>query len=184
MAHQAQQLFFKNVSDKFPEYFTDVKVLDVGSLDINGNLRYLLKQPYYYIGVDLDSGPNVDVVCPAHLYDSGFKFDLILSGECFEHDMLYDRTINNLVKILKSGGLFVFTCASTGRPEHGTLKTSPENAPFLEKYGEDWCNYYKNLTEKDIREIIDIDLNFKEYYFQESFSGYIGNDLYFWGIKR
>jgi SAM-dependent methyltransferase len=184
MAHKEQQDFFEEVSRKFPEYFTNVKVLDIGSLDINGNTRRLLKQPYYYTGLDLDAGPNVDVVCPAHLYDCGYKFDLIMSGECFEHDMFYTQTLRNITNLLKPGGLFVFTCASTDRPEHGTLRTSPENAPFLEKYGEDWCNYYKNLTESDIRDVLEIDDIFEDYYFQESFSGYIGNDLYFWGIKK
>ena len=184
MAHKAQQDFFLSVRDKLPEYFTDVRVLDIGSLDINGNTRHFLKQPYYYIGLDLDKGSNVDVVCPAHLYDCGFQFDLIMSGECFEHDMFYPKSIKNLIRLLKPGGLFVFTCASTGRPEHGTLRTSPENAPFLEKYGEEWCSYYKNLTENDIREVINIEETFSSFYFQESFSGYIGNDLYFWGIKK
>jgi SAM-dependent methyltransferase len=184
MAHKAQQDFFELVKNKFPQYFTNVKVLDIGSLDINGNTRRLLKQPYYYIGLDLDEGNNVDIVCPAHLYDCGFQFDTIMSGECFEHDMFYEKSLQNLIRLLKPNGLFVFTCASTNRPEHGTLRTSPENAPFLKEYGEEWCNYYKNLTELDIRNVIDIENIFSEFYFQESFSGYIGNDLYFWGIKK
>ena len=184
MAHQAQQDFFARVKEQFPNYFTDVRVLDIGSLDINGSNRKLLKQPYYYIGLDLDKGKNFDVVCPAHLYDAGFQFDTIISGECFEHDMFYPDSLKNIVRLLKPNGLFLFSCASTGRPEHGTLKTSPENAPFLKEYGEEWCNYYKNLTEKDIRDVLDIESIFDEFYFQESFSGYIGNDLYFWGIKK
>ena len=184
MAHKAQQDFFELVKNKFPEYFTDVKVLDIGSLDINGNTRHFLKQPYYYTGLDLDKGPNVDVVCPAHLYDCGYQFDLIMSGECFEHDMFYPKSLKNLIRLLRPGGLFLFTCASTDRPEHGTLRTSPENAPFSEKYGEEWCNYYKNLTEKDIRDVVDVEDTFSSFYFQESFSGYIGNDLYFWGVKK
>lgn len=184
MAHKEQQDFFEMVSSNFPNHFTNVKVLDIGSLDINGNTRRLLKQPYYYTGLDLDKGPNVDVVCPAHLFDCGYQFDLIMSGECFEHDMFYKYSLINIIKLLKSGGLFVFTCASTDRPEHGTLRPSPENAPFLAEYGEEWCNYYKNLTEYDIREVLYIEEIFKDFYFQESFSGYIGNDLYFWGIKK
>ena len=107
-----------------------------------------------------------------------------MSGECFEHDMFYQKSLQNLIRLLKPNGLFVFSCASTGRPEHGTLKTLPDNAPFLKEYGEEWCNYYKNLTELDIREVIDIENTFSDFYFQESFSGYIGNDLYFWGIKK
>jgi SAM-dependent methyltransferase len=184
MAHKEQQYFLELTSNKFPEHFTNVKVLDIGSLDINGNNRKHLKQPYFYTGLDLAKGPNVDVVSPAHLYECGYQFDLIMSGECFEHDIFYSQSLKNIVKLLKSGGLFVFTCASTNRPEHGTTKTSPQNAPFLEEYGEEWCNYYKNLTEDDIREVLNIEETFSDFYFQESFSGYIGNDLYFWGIKK
>ena len=184
MAHPEQQAFFEMVSKKFPEHFTNVKVLDIGSLDINGNTKWILKQTYFYTGLDLAKGPNVDIVCPIHLYDSGYQFDLIMSGECFEHDMFYVDSLKNIVKLLKSGGMFVFTCASTNRPEHGTLRTSPVDAPFLKEYGEEWCNYYKNLTEADIRKVLDIEKIFSDFYFQESFSGYIGNDLYFWGIKK
>ncbi len=37
MAHGQQQQFMQNVRDRFPEKFSGVRVLDVGSLDINGN---------------------------------------------------------------------------------------------------------------------------------------------------
>ena len=30
--------------------------------------------------------------------------------------------------MLKKDGLFFFTCASTGRPEHGTRRTSPQDS--------------------------------------------------------
>ena len=50
-------------------------------------------------------------------------------------------------------GLFTFTCASTGRPEHGTRRSGPQDAPLLMEQG-DWGDYYKNLTEEDIRETL------------------------------
>ena len=68
MSHFQQQEFFKRVKNHFPNYFNDVKVLDIGSLDINGNIKHLFSHPYYYVGLDLANGPNVDVVCPGHLY--------------------------------------------------------------------------------------------------------------------
>ena len=181
MAHEQQQNFFRSVKEKHANLFTDVKILDIGSLDINGNVRHLFQQPYYYIGLDLASGPNVDVICPAHLYDSGFQFDVVTSGECFEHDMYYARSLNNMVRLLRSGGLMVFTCASTGRHEHGTLRTTPENAPFLSQFSEEWANYYKNLTESDIKKVLDVNNIFAEYEFKYEPETC---DLYFWGIKR
>lgn len=180
MAHQEQQQFFESVKNKFPNKFKNVKVLDIGSLDINGNMRHFFEQPYYYVGLDLDHGPNVDVVCPGHLYDCGFQFDVVISGECFEHDLYYEETIRNMIRLLKVGGLMVFTCASEGRDEHGTVRTTPENAPFLEKYGEEWANYYKNLKEDDIRKCIDVEAIFSSHEFVENKQAH---DLYFWGIK-
>ena len=75
---------------------------------------------------------------------------------------------------LKSGGLFVFTCATTGRPEHGTRRTSPQDAPFV-------GDYYCNLTEKDYRALVNFDTIFRAYGFK---SQTWPADLYFWGIKH
>ena len=181
MAHPSQQIFFQSVKEKYPSFFSDVKVLDIGSLDINGSIKHLFSAPYYYIGVDLFEGNNVDVVCPGHLYDSGFQFDVVTSAECFEHDFYYARTINNMIRLLKSGGLMIFTCASTDRAEHGTLRTSPENAPFLSQFSEEWANYYKNLNESDIRKVLDINNLFSSFEFQYNPETC---DLYFWGVKK
>jgi SAM-dependent methyltransferase len=181
MAHGQQQNFFSKVKESFPKYFRDVKVLDIGSLDINGNTKHFFKHPFYYVGVDLSEGNNVNVVCPGHLYDSGFLFDVVMSSECFEHDMYYARTIQNMIRLLKSNGLMIFTCASTGRPEHGTLRSTPSDAPFLSNIDEKWANYYKNLTEDDIRAVINIDDIFSSYNFEYEPTSC---DLYFWGIKK
>jgi SAM-dependent methyltransferase len=184
MAHLNQQNFIWQVKEKFPKFFSDVKVLDIGSLDVNGNNKIFFNHPFFYVGVDLQEGKNVDAVSPGHLYDSGFQFDTVISTECFEHDMYWARTLQNMVKVLRSGGLLAFTCASTDRPEHGTLRTSPENAPLLEGMNEEWANYYRNLSEKDIRSVLNVTEIFSDFEFREDYSGYIGNDLYFWGIKK
>jgi hypothetical protein len=179
MAHHAQRVFFTRVNNKFPERFSGCSVLDIGSLDINGNNRYLFRD-YTYIGVDVGHGRNVDVVCKGHEYKSDEQFDIVISSECFEHDMYYNLTIMNGIELTKPGGLFTFTCASLGRPEHGTNKTKPEDAPLLSKY-EDWGDYYKNLTEEDIREVFNPDEYFSEYEFEYNPKEC---DLYFWGIKK
>lgn len=181
MAHEAQKHFFRYVKDKYPSFFTDVRVLDIGSLDINGNNRHVFSHPYSYIGVDLNAGSNVDVVCPGHLYDCGYLFDVVVSSECFEHDMYYARTLQNMIRLLRPGGLLIFTCASTGRHEHGTLRMYPEDAPFLLEMGEKWANYYKNLTEDDIRAVIDVNNSFTSFEFIYEPTAF---DLYFWGIKK
>lgn len=176
MAHGEQQQFCLSVKDKFPEKFINVSVLDIGSLDINGNNRYLFDN-FSYIGVDLGPGNNVDVICRGHEYNSDTLFDVVISTECFEHDEFYALTINNMYRLLKPNGLFLFTCATEGRAEHGTRRTSPSDAPFVAELGD----YYKNLVENDIRQIIDCDSHFSAYEFSSRTSPC---DLYFWGIKR
>ena len=80
MAHEKQREFFRKVKSMNPQFFTDVKVLDIGSLDINGSNRHAFEHPYSYIGVDLSEGKNVDVICPGHLYESGYQFDTVISS--------------------------------------------------------------------------------------------------------
>src|SRR5690348_7518114 len=179
MAHPDQVQFCCSVKQRFPGFFLGKFVLDVGSLDINGNNQYLFED-CLYLGVDLAVGRNVDVICKGHeLSLPDGTFDTVVSTECFEHDQYYAKSLRNILRMLKPGGLFIFTCATTGRPEHGTLRTSAVDAPFLVEYGE-WANYYKNLEESDIRAILDVDAMFSSYEFRVNDSSH---DLYFWGIK-
>lgn len=183
MAHPQQQRFCFSVRDKHPMHFILKKVLDCGSLDINGNNRYLFNQ-CEYLGIDVGKGKNVDIVVPIHEFSyPNESFDTIISTECFEHDMYYEKSLQNICRLLKSGGLFLFTCATTGRPEHGTLRTTPENSPLTSNISE-WSNYYKNLEEKDIRRAINVEEIFLSFEFSLKKSVKDPDDLYFWGIKK
>lgn len=180
MAHPQQFEFCLSVKQAFPHFFHNTLVLDVGSLDINGN-NQLLFDDCLYLGIDLAPGRNVDISTPAHaLQLPDASVDAIVSTECFEHDRFYARTLQNIVRMVKPGGLFFFSCATTGRPEHGTRRTTPADAPFLQTLG-DWSDYYKNLEEADIREAINVDATFAQYAFS---IGRETSDLYFWGIRR
>ena len=173
MAHPEQKEFMLSVKDKFPERFINARVLDIGSLDVNGSNRYLFEEGEY-IGIDLAEGDNVDVVCKGHLYKSEKKFDLVISSECFEHDKYWELTIPNAINLLKPNGFFLFSCATEGRVEHGTPKNHPESSPFTH-------DYYRNLSEIDIRGVIDVDICFSEYEFKINLDNY---DLFFWGIAQ
>ena len=81
----------------------------------------------------------------------------------FEHDPEYGLSFKKIIDLLKPGGLFCFTYASTGRDEHGTLRTTPREIGGVKGFGD----YYKNLTISDVKEVIDVDSVF-----------------YFVGIKR
>lgn len=180
MSHLEQREYCKRVRDRFPGVFTAAMVLDIGALDVNGNNRYLFTDSNY-VGVDVAPGPNVDVVSAGHkLMLPDDHFDIVISTECLEHDPHWRATLSNSLRMLKPGGLLVITCATTGRPEHGTRRTSPSDSPLTQELG-DWADYYRNLTEEDIRSAVDVDHEFGEYEF-EVHEGH--HDLYFWGFKR
>ena len=178
MAHPEQANFCLSVKKKFPEKFTNHPVvLDIGSLDINGNNRFLFEEPYSYTGIDIGPGKNVDVVSKGHEYHPDIQYDVVISTECFEHDQHWQDTIKNAISLTKPGGIFLFTCATTGRQEHGTTRTTPQDSPAHTIFND----YYRNLTEHDIREAINITDSFSEWQFDTNNHT---KDLYFYGIKR
>jgi len=179
MAHPEQANYFKTVKGRFPSRFNNCSVLDIGSLDINGNNRHLFTGNYTYIGVDIGPGKNVDVVSRGHEYKPNTPFDIVISAECFEHDEFWPLTIQNGINYLKPNGLFLFSCATDSRPEHGTRKTTPQDSPFTSKIEND---YYKNLSPIDILTKVDIDGQFIEYEFFVRRSW--PQDMYFYGIKK
>lgn len=154
--------------------FSNCDVLDIGSLDINGNNRYLFKN-YKYTGIDIGPGKNVDIVSLGHEYKPGKQFDVVISTECFEHDKYWKETIKNCIELTKSGGMFIFTCASKGRPEHGTSRSLDWASPYSHLQFDD---YYMNLTQQDVEPLIQ---GFGETYFEYNSKAC---DLYFYGIKE
>lgn len=181
MAHKEQKDYFLEIKKKFPQKFKDTKVLDIGSLDINGNNRHLFED-CEYLGLDIAEGKNVDVISLAHEYnDADSSYDVIISNDCFEHDMFYEKTFKNIVRLLKKEGFFLFTCKTTGSGEHGTLRTDGGfSSPLTIKFPE-WANYYKNITEDDVRNSIAVDEIFSAYEFSTLNET---KDIRFWGIKK
>jgi ubiquinone/menaquinone biosynthesis C-methylase UbiE len=95
---------------------SDGKVLEVGSLNVNGMMRNYYKD---YIGVDMRSGENVDVIANGHqLPFSDETFDKVLSLETLEHDSEFWTTIKELVRVLKVGGKLIITARGIGFPKH------------------------------------------------------------------
>jgi SAM-dependent methyltransferase len=162
-------------------YFIDKRVLDVGSGDINGNNRFLFEN-CEYDGNDVIQAHNVTIVSKTKdLPFTDNTFDTVISTECFEHDPEYKESFIKIYNMLKPDGLFCFTCASTGRGEHGTRRTSPQDSYGTIGNLEDMSDYYKNLTEIDLNDVLSLNLLFSvwdTYYNNES------KDLYFVGIKK
>ena len=179
--HDAASHFMRFIQNALPEAFENKRVLDVGSGDINGNNRGLFTNCEYH-GNDVAPARNVTIVCRTKdLLFENESFDTIVSTECFEHDPEYKDSWRRVYEMLKPGGLFVFTCATTGRPEHGTRRTSPGDS-IGTMYGiSGMSDYYKNLTVDDIEDVFDVDTMFSTcmvYY------NYTSHDMYFVGIKN
>ena len=175
MAHFQQAEFIKSVKEEVPQYFKDTDVLEIGSLNINGTVRDFFVADRY-VGVDVGPGPCVDVVVSGHEFRSEHRFDCSISCECFEHNPFWKETFLNMIRLCKSGGLVVFTCATTGRPEHGTERTTPQDSPLTVARG--W-SYYLNLTEDDF-DFVDFDSIFVDHEFSVNPQSC---DLYFYGVK-
>jgi len=176
MSHSQQRDFVGKLKNHLPKYFNQKSVLEVGSLNVNGTLRDFFTE-CRYIGIDVSPGNEVDVVCEGQNYNAPDNtYDVVSSAECFEHNPYWFETFQNMIRLCKDGGLVFFTCATDGRPEHGTSKTTPLDSPLTVQLGWD---YYKNLNENDFISKLNFDSYFSEYHFEVNDESH---DLYFWGI--
>lgn len=178
MAHKQQIQFCKLVRKKFPRHFIGINVVDVGSLDVNGNNRRYFKK-CTYTGIDIIPGKNVDLVMPGHLFlrDRVNEYRTIISTECLEHDKLWAHTLQAMYGALKPGGLLLVTAAGDGREEHGTTANHA------------WCSpgtndYYKNISSEMFTKVLPSTL-FRIYHLDQKKGElqFHGSDFQFYGIK-
>lgn len=98
-----------------------LEILDVGSMDVNGSYRELMTDPrWQFTGLDAAPGPGVDVVMTAPYNWRALRsdsFDVVVSGQAFEHIEYPWVTIVEITRVLKPGGL-VCLIAPSGGHEH------------------------------------------------------------------
>ena len=178
MAHADQVEFMGLVKEHFPTFFEGVSVLEVGSLDINGSVRSFFPGTNY-TGVDVAAGPGVDEVCQGQLvgHPSG-AFDVVISCECMEHNPFWVETVSNIFRMAKPGGLVIVSCATTGRAEHGTTRTSGSDSPL--SIGIGW-EYYRNVSISEFKRSFNLDYWFEDYLLLPNWHHC---DLYFVGAKK
>jgi SAM-dependent methyltransferase len=177
MAHFQQLQFVNLVARHMTATWSGLSVLEIGSANVNGSIRPFFTSSHY-TGVDLAPGPDVDVVASGHevaLPDN--SIDLTISCECFEHNPKWLETFLNMHRMTKAGGVCLITCASRGRPEHGTTRTRPFDSPSSLSIGWD---YYRNLNRDDFERRLPIAQLFEHHAF---FRNEVSKDLYFVGRK-
>lgn len=106
-----------------PEEIKGKKILDVGSVNINGSFRDYCTQhsPKSYLGIDLAPGSGVDQILNAELLVKTFgknSFDVVISTEMLEHAAEWKPVITQMKQVLKPGCPILITTRSQGFPFH------------------------------------------------------------------
>lgn len=99
------------------------RILEVGSRDVNGSLRpiYEIWRPQEYIGVDIQAGAGVDLICNAKQLVQTFgenSFDIVFSTEMLEHIFNWRKAISNIKRVCKPEGIIFITTVIIGFPFH------------------------------------------------------------------
>lgn len=108
--------------ETFVEQYLDkdkkLKILDIGSQDVNGSYRKLFENPNWdYTGADMCEGNNVDIILnnvyrwndiPANTYD------VIISGQALEHVEYFLNTMYEINRLLKTNGKVCIIVPSGG----------------------------------------------------------------------
>lgn len=171
--HKEVRDHIKAVRRKYPTRFFFSRVLEAGSLYVNGTVRDYFYFSTEYLGLDIGQGKCVDMVCPIERFSAPIKYDVVISCEMLEHSHRWEDALRSMYNNLKPNGLLIMTCAAPHRLPHGvTNSKDPESSPFTN-------DYYRNISMEDFEWVLPPNL-FSEYNLQ-----YIRGkqDLMFYGIK-
>ena len=124
--HEANREWWRLCEKKYTPYFKNIsRVLEVGSLNINGSVREHFENIDTYIGLDWRPGRFVDMVCLAHEMEFDQSFNTIISCSMLEHDPYWYASIVRMVRFLcDDGGLFLSWGAARCAPHE--VHTAPD----------------------------------------------------------
>jgi SAM-dependent methyltransferase len=110
------KLFFDAYSNRLESGI----VVDVGAQDVNGSLKSVCPAALKYVGVDFVAGNGVDVVLtdPYQLPFDDESVDVVVSSSCFEHSEMFWVLFLEILRVLKSPGLFYLNAPSNGGAFH------------------------------------------------------------------
>ena len=164
--------FIKKFFDEHPD-FVGKKVLDVGSLDVNGNPKTEFEnRGYEYIGSDMRSGLNVDIVVNGHDLSQKFsdEFDIVFCVDTLEHDDAFWITTGEMWKVLRPGGDLILGMPGRAHYEH--------------RHPYDYWRFMPDSFERVLfAECEDVVVEVK-YHELDHLSHAIENQVYGWGRKK
>lgn len=120
------------------------RVVEFGSMDMNGSPRPLFRGAASYTGIDWRDGPGVDIVALAHEVD--VQADVAICCQVFEHDPHWNDTIGSIVRSIRDGGWLFLTWAGPDEQPHEL-----DVAPLV-----DGKPYYRNLAIGEVVESVAI----------------------------
>ena len=141
--HNSALESFNNFRDVYLSKLNNkkLKLIEIGSLSVNSNIKNTLKDNMEYIGIDIVKGENVDIVL-----DDPYKFpfedksvDVVISISVFEHTEFFWLTYLEILRVLKDDGLFFLNAPSNSkfhRHETDNWRFYPDSSLALQKWGE------------------------------------------------
>lgn len=118
-SYQKMRYFFNTYLNPDDE----LKILDIGSFDRKGDYNYgnlIETNKWTYHGLDLKKGNNVDIVVKNPYEWSEIEdetYDVVISGQAFEHIEYFWLTLEQIDRVLKPGGMLCLIVPSSG-PVH------------------------------------------------------------------
>ena len=138
--HDTAMLLGKSFFNNYLDGGRELKILDVGSMNLNGTLRDVASQCWIYTGIDIEGGEGVDVILedPHSFPFDDDTFDAIVSTSCFEHDVMFWVTFCEMLRVLKNGGYIYINAPSNGNYHAHPLdnwRFYPDAGLALESWG-------------------------------------------------
>ena len=154
----------------------EIKIVEIGSRDINSSIKNKLNKKMNYIGVDICKGENVDIVLedPYKLPFENNSIDVIISISTFEHTQFFWLSYLEILRVLKKEGLFFLNAPSNSkfhRHETDNWRFYPDSSLTLQRWGErnnfnpEVLEHYTNVeTGRDIwNDYVSITIKDKSY---------------------
>lgn len=147
--------------DSYVSRLGKVKLVEVGSQDVNGSLRDVCPPDVEYIGLDFEDAKGVDIVLtdPYSLPIESESVDIVVTSSCFEHSEMFWLVFTEVLRILKPDGLFYLNVPSNGvfhRYPVDCWRFYPDSGHALVTWGKR-CGYRPVLLESYVsRQKLDI----------------------------
>jgi len=144
-------LYNEFIDGKFITGRDRVVVLDIGGANVNGSYGEIFTNPKIsYLAADLAPNEGVDIVLhdPYRIPLPDGTFDIVISGQTFEHCEFFWLAFREMVRVVKDDG-FVFLIAPSSGPIHrypvDCYRFYPDSYAALAKYANCylercWCD--------------------------------------------